>query len=525
MSSVSELVGLAVAVGRLRAGVLSAGERALVTRAERPAQELVARVRSSIEGGQDPLGALFCAVRSAAQRRPAGAVYSPPALVEAMVARAACFEPARVVDAGAGSGRFALAAAQRFSGAELIAIESDPVALLVLRANVAVLGLGERTRIVEEDFRGFELGRAAGRSLFLGNPPYVRHHALEPRWKRWFSEHAAKLGLRASRLAGLHAHFLLAMALGAAEGDAGVLVTSAEWLDVRYGAFLRELLLERLGLLELHRLEPLVRPFEDADTTAVVMCFEVGARPAQVSVRNVLAFAELAPLEGGRLVRREELASASRWSQLVRSDAPLTSDGPELGEFFDVHRGQVTGANRVWIAGEHSADLPDSVLFPCVTRARELISAGFALTSLSELRRVIDLPVEMEALASRERRAVERFLTVARSMGAHEGFIARHRRSWWSVGLRAPAPILVTYMARRPPAFVHNLAGARHLNIAHGLYPRATLAADVLARVARHLSAHTPQSSGRTYAGGLTKFEPGELLRLRVPGLREIAEG
>ena len=44
-------------------------------------------------------------------------------------------------------------------------------------------------------------------------------------------------------------------------------------------------------------------------------------------------------------------------------------------------------------------------------------------------------------------------------MKADKSFIATHRRAWWSVGLRAPPPILCTYMARRAPAFVRNRAG------------------------------------------------------------------
>lgn len=39
------------------------------------------------------------------------------------------------------------------------------------------------------------------------------------------------------------------------------------------------------------------------------------------------------------------------------------------------------------------------------------------------------------------------------------------------MGLKEPAPVLCTYMARRPPQFTLNLCGARHINIAHGLYP------------------------------------------------------
>ncbi len=72
-------------------------------------------------------------------------------------------------------------------------------------------------------------------------------------------------------------------------------------------------------------------------------------------------------------------------------------------------------------------------------------------------------------------KVVERFLRKAKKDGVNEGYVARYRRAWWSVGLRPAAPILATYMARRPPAFVRNLAEARHINIAHGLYPRVDL--------------------------------------------------
>ena len=72
-------------------------------------------------------------------------------------------------------------------------------------------------------------------------------------------------------------------------------------------------------------------------------------------------------------------------------------------------------------------------------------------------------------------------------------------------------------MARRPPAFVRNLAGARHLNIAHGIYPRQPMTPAQLDALARHLAATVTVGQGRTYAGGLTKFEPGEMERLPVP--------
>jgi hypothetical protein len=43
------------------------------------------------------------------------------------------------------------------------------------------------------------------------------------------------------------------------------------------------------------------------------------------------------------------------------------------------------------------------------------------------------------------------------------------------------------------------------------------MAAPLLDALARHLAAETSTEDGRTYAGGLTKFEPREMERLLVP--------
>jgi hypothetical protein len=187
-----------------------------------------------------------------------------------------------------------------------------------------------------------------------------------------------------------------------------------------------------------------------------------------------------------------------------------------------VSRGQVTGGNSIWIAGDHADGLPAHVLKPTVTKARELLAAGDALTVADGLKRVIDLPVDLDELDTTERRAVSRFLRWAKARGAADSYIAQHRRAWWSVLLYAPAPIICTYMARRPPAFVRNLCDARHLNIAHGLYPREPLGETALLGLLAYLRENVSTSAGRTYAGGLTKFEPGELERIPVPAVEML---
>ena len=179
----------------------------------------------------------------------------------------------------------------------------------------------------------------------------------------------------------------------------------------------------------------------------------------------------------------------------------------------------------MWIAGLHSDGLPDSVLYRTITRAKELFAAEGILQDATKLRFVIDLPVDLDELDASERLAVDRFLRIAREKGANRGYIASHRKAWWSVGLRPPAPIISTYMARRAPAFVLNKVDARHINIAHGLYPRDPMTAKSRASLVQFLQTNISLRSGRTYAGGLTKFEPREMERLIVPSPAMLAAG
>lgn len=532
VSALTEEAHLAAAAARLGAadaGDLTGPEQALLVAAGDVAldRRLVARLRAQIGDGLDPLGEAFCRLRSPDTRRPMGATYTPQAIVDAMIGWVAAEgTPDRVIDPGAGSGRFTMAAARRFPKARLVAVDVDPLAALLTRANLAVVGADRRATVVLDDFRALRLGPVDGRTAWVGNPPYVRHHDIAPEWKDWLARTAAVRGLGASKLAGLHVHFFLATAQAARAGDHGAYITAAEWLDVNYGALVRELLLDGLGGLGVHVLDPEAIPFADAAATGAISCFRLGARPRSLRLRRVRRVDDLGTLaRGGRLVVRERLAQTPRWSVLLRSAQPVPDGYVELGELCRVHRGAATGANDVWIthAGDHR--VPAGVLRASVTKARELFTAGEAIHSADDLRRVVVLPGDLDVLDPDERRLVDRFLRWAKSNGAHRGYLARHRPGgrWWAIGMREPAPILATYMARRPPTFVRNLAEAGHINVAHGLYPREELSPVVLDRLAEALRATVSVAAGRTYAGGLTKFEPREMERLPVPSPEALA--
>jgi adenine-specific DNA-methyltransferase len=558
------LTGAAVRLGAAQVAGWSEVEQRLADAATYPGESKISQIRSQILAGEDPLGEAFCRLRGPAQRRPSGQTFTPGPVVQGMVGWAArTLVPARVVDPGTGSARFLAAAGRRWPEAALLGVETDPLAAMIGRATLAAAGMAGRAGITLGDYRSLRLAPAVGPTLFLGNPPYVRHHQIPAGWKSWLRSAAASQGLAASGLAGLHVHFFLATALHAVPGDAGVLVTAAEWLDVNYGSLVRSLLLGPLGGRSVHLLDPAVPAFTDAAATTAITCFRPGDRPASLRLRRVARLADLCELAGGTAVPAPMLRAASRWTPLVGPAVPearaatqdawearaATQDAREsgavaenereagaavraagaagrgrlavgqveLGELCRVHRGQVTGANKVWVTAGNPVGLPGRFLFPAVTRASELFRAGGTLATAARLRSVIDLPADLGELAPAELALVTRFLAEAEAAGAAASYIACHRNPWWRVRLRAPAPILATYMARRPPAFVRNLAGARHVNIAHGLYPREPLPPAALDGLAAYLRRSVTAGQGRTYAGGLTKFEPGEMERLLVP--------
>ena len=513
------LAAVAMALGAASVPGLSDTEARMAPRRTAVPPRLVEEALEQIKRGEDPLGSAFCAIRSAKVRRKSGAIFTPQKIVRAMIDWAETRgSPHRIVEPGAGPAPFLLEAAKRFPKSQLIAYENDPLAALLARANLAAAGLSERSCVLLQDFRSAEFEQANGQTLFVGNPPYVRHHLITPEWKAWLKTTAAEMGIKASALAGLHVYFFLTIARQAKAGDYGALVTAAEWLDVNYGQVVRDLFLGRLGGQSVTIIEPAAEPFPGVASTGAITTFEIDSRPPSARFSRIASLDDLDSLRGGMDVGRERLQSETRWSHLTGATPQRREGFIELGELFAVHRGQVTGANRIWIAGPYSTELPQRTTYAAVTRARELIQSGLELWYADNLRRVVDLPEDLSDFEGVELTAVRRFLAWAERMGARESYVARHRKAWWSVGLRDPAPILATYMARRPPAFVINKANARHLNIAHGLYPREPLSDEILAQVARYLREAASTSGGRVYSGGLVKFEPKEMERILIPG-------
>ena len=510
-------------------GEISDQERHIVEAHAVPVtDELVLAVQAEIVSGTDPLGTAYCVIKSPKERRVMGQTFTPIEAVTGMFRWAESQGGiSRIVDPGAGSGRYILTGLRRNPEAIGVASEMDPLVGLLLRANAYVLGFQDRLEIRIGDYRMLELDPIEGRTLFIGNPPYVRHHDISTEWKDWYSRSLKARGHAASQLAGLHLHFFVKTLELAKPGDLGCFITAAEWLDVNYGQSLRDLMTNGLGGKAVFVVAPEIPVFGDALVSACIACFAPGSDGGEIEFKKIDSLNQLLDLSGGHFADKVRAKAERSWTVLLRNREIVHNDGfINLGELFKVSRGQVTGKNSVWVTRDNRFGLPDQFLVPSITDAADIIGArNGRIEDLAALRRVVELPASLEELNDEERGAVMEFLEWARSEDADKGYIARHRKPWWRVNMQNVPQIVVTYMGRRPPVFAINSAGARIINVAHGLYPKVTLNQHALENLVTWLNCNVSKDSGRVYAGGLTKFEPSEVMRLQIPGIEMLDAG
>ncbi len=93
-------------------------------------------------------------------------------LVEILAEKTKDQPPARVLDLGTGTGAIALALAQQFSSAAVIAIDASDDALALARENAERTGLASRVTLVKSDWFS-ALGPESAFDLIVSNPPYL----------------------------------------------------------------------------------------------------------------------------------------------------------------------------------------------------------------------------------------------------------------------------------------------------------------------------------------------------------------
>ncbi len=490
-------------------------------------------------------------LKSAVERNEWGQFATPPALALDMAKYVRDLwtsrtDKIRFFDPAIGTGAFYSALLRAFPKGVIqsaLGIELDSVFVSAAR------GLWERTglSVIKGDFTRSPVAIESQRpNLILTNPPYVRHHHIDPGDKvRLKTLVAEKLGYNISGLAGLYCYFLLLAHEWLAEDGIGVWLIPSEFMDVNYGTTLKRYLAERVTLLHIHRFDPTDLQFGDALVSSAVVVFQKSGH--RKNHRTIFSYGgSLLKPKCQRSISLEVLAHTRKWTSLPDASRneleEAKGEGPVLGAIFATKRGIATGANNFFILPRDKARslrIPHDFLKPILPSPRHLktlvIEAdrdGYPVLEKQLALIDCDLP---EHRLRKEYPRFWAYLESGKERGICETYLASNRTPWYKQEHRPPAPFLCTYMGRttrngRPFRFLWNRSQATAPNVYLLLYPIGPLKAALkrdpgLAKrvfdLLQEIDLTDLTGEGRVYGGGLHKLEPNELARISA---RRFAE-
>jgi len=485
------------------------------------------------------------AAKSKQERNQLGQFATPSRLATAILQQAERLLPSdqtiRFLDPAIGTGAFYSALLQVFPEQRIDAArgyEIDPhygePSRRLWRDRRAEIVIGDFTRVVPPE-------READRfNLLICNPPYVRHHHLQPDDKKHLQARAVhSFQAKLSGLAGLYVYFVGIAHVWLQEGGIAGWLIPSEFMDVNYGSALRHYLTSQVTLLEIHRFDPLDVQFDDALVSSVIVWF----RKQKPQTDHEVQFSLGGSLEQPKVQQQIALGALrqeAKWSRFPTRSVRFTNNSvPRFRDLFEIKRGIATGANEFFILDAEQVrqhELPSEFLTPILPSPRYLESDEVEADTYGDpvLKRPLFLLDCDLAEDQVERRypTLWRYLQSGIAQGIPNGYLCRHRTRWYAQDKRAPSPFLCTYMGRpsnghtvNPFRFILNHSRAVAPNVYLNIYPNRMLAAalmekpDLKRAIWESLQAITVDKlvdEGRVYGGGLYKLEPNELGNLPV---------
>lgn len=471
-------------------------------------------------------------------RKRFGQFFTPQHVAALMQSWVVASRPSEVLDPATGTGLFVRELLDQTDGCRMTAVEVDPLALSAARC---AIGQNSRVRFVLADFLTWNSPKRFDGAV--ANPPYLKHHNFHYGGDI-FEEVGRRNGIRISRLANIYVLFILEICRRLKEGGRAAIIVPGEWVNANFGGALKRYLLGNGLLRVLVYFSHHAEVFPGALTTASVLLIEKPDAPRPIDTvlcayvtKDVCPTALIPLLKGqvstapdvvSQVLPAKVLLAASKWDYLLKRPVREDTKGHvPLGQFAETRRGIATGANKYFHVSARTAAancLRPERLRNCIGRALDapgfiFRDADFAgLVARGRRTCLLDL---YPPLTSHE----ERYVANGEAENLPKRYLLASRDPWFTMERRVPSPIWAAVFGRKSLRFLWNAANVHNLTAFHCIYPQSCDPLFVKALTAVLNSRKVQEASKRhrrVYGGGLSKFEPRDLLDIQVPDLRVI---
>jgi adenine-specific DNA-methyltransferase len=466
-------------------------------------------------------------------RKARGAFFTPPEIAHFLTKWAIRGKRDKVLEPSCGEAAFLLSAGKRLCelgatdlSSQLHGLDIHEGSLAEARELMSAQGLD--ASLDAYDF--FERDAIAEFDAVIGNPPFVRYQSFGGAFRVRAIEAALKQGVKLNQLASSWAAFTVHSSAFLKPGGRLALVLPAELLAVKYASQIRRFLLNRFAKVRLVLFEGLVFPGV-LEEVVLLLADGSGGQATSFEVYQASNFSDLENISSASWQGFTPMGDSKWTGALLPSSAfqlyesLLTDHRFELmQDWGDTYLGGVTG-NNSFFALNHTDVREWRLKASDVVRisppgSRHLRGLNFTEVGW-EAQRKADERCYLFAPEKQPSQAGFRYIAHGETLKVNDAYKCRVRSPWWRVPLVDVPHLFFVYMNHECPRLIRNGAGVQVLNSLYGVRLKAERrkAGQELLAVAslNSLTLLGGEIVGRSYGGGLLKFEPTEAAVLPLP--------
>lgn len=371
------------------------------------------------------------------------------------------------------------------------------------------------------------------------NPPYLKFHNYDN--KDSVNKFRSNLKQKLSGFTNIYTLFILKSLEQLNEGGRAAFIVPSEFMNADYGKEIKKYIKKNSTLRFVIVIDFNTGVFEDATTTSSILLFADDKNKDEIQfidVTNINDFNLIKsrlffyPGQGklGKIKKFDELDETIKWRSYYQEMNSSKYDNlVPFSDYAKVSRGIATGANKYFVFSEGKSKqykIKKEYLLPCVTKAADIKKSFFGISDFKKLKDS-GKSVYLFNATDLDDEFVKKYIEKGEKEGIDTRYLTRHRKPWYSIEQRPPAPILVKVFNRDELSFTRNEAEVSNLTAFHCVYlkPKGESKMDVLmAYLLTDIAKEIFNDNRREYGNGLKKFEPNDVNNSLIINLDKIDE-